>query len=76
MTKQENQEDPNSCWNKAHPDEPIFILLARDDEAYELVREWRRRRIKSRKNKPEDPEMRQALTVAIDMEYYNAAKKR
>lgn len=40
MTKQENIDDPNSCWNKAEPDEPIFILRANDMAAPELVLWW------------------------------------
>jgi len=30
----------DSCLAKAHPDEPIFVLLARDVLAADIVREW------------------------------------
>ena len=41
-TKQEALSDPNSCWNKAAPDEPVFILRARDMTSPFLVRQWAR----------------------------------
>ena len=31
------------CLKKADPDEPVFVLLARDPLAADLVREWARR---------------------------------
>lgn len=40
MTKQEQINDPNSCWNKAKPDEEVFVLLARDLAAPNTIREW------------------------------------
>lgn len=30
MTKRENIDDPNSCWNKAADDEILFILRDKD----------------------------------------------
>jgi hypothetical protein len=35
-----NNPGPNSCYAKAHPDEPMFVLLARDPLAPPLVRRW------------------------------------
>jgi hypothetical protein len=35
-----NNPGPNSCYAKAKPDEPMFVLLARDPLASELVRWW------------------------------------
>jgi hypothetical protein len=32
------------CYAKAEPDEPMFVLLARDSAAPGLVREWAQRR--------------------------------
>jgi hypothetical protein len=32
------------CYNKALPDEPMFVLLARDPQFAKLVREWAQRR--------------------------------
>ena len=38
--KSEELNNPNSCFNKVAPDEPIFILRAQDAYAPELVRYW------------------------------------
>ena len=32
------------CYEAADPDEPMFVLLARDPDAPRLVREWARNR--------------------------------
>lgn len=40
MLKREELADPNSCFNKAKDDEPIFVLLARDPIAAEMVLAW------------------------------------
>jgi hypothetical protein len=32
------------CYNAAQPDEPVFVLLARDPDFQRLVREWAHRR--------------------------------
>lgn len=39
-----NRPGPFDCHAKAHPDEPMFVLLGRDPMAPALVREWARRR--------------------------------
>lgn len=42
-----NNPGPYDCYGKAHPDEPMFVLLGRDPQAGLLVRTWiaiRRRR--------------------------------
>jgi hypothetical protein len=39
-TKQENIDDPNSYWNRAIQNEPIFILRSSDRIAPALIREW------------------------------------
>lgn len=33
---------PYDCYAKAEPDEPMFILLARDRAAPHLIRKWAR----------------------------------
>lgn len=35
-----NNPGERDCYAKAAPDEPMFILLARDQTAPELVRQW------------------------------------
>jgi hypothetical protein len=39
-TKHAAYDDPNSCFNAAYDDEPIFILRANDETAPHLVRAW------------------------------------
>lgn len=39
-TKAQNLADPNSCWNKAADDEPVFVLRAKDSAAPAVVRHW------------------------------------
>jgi hypothetical protein len=34
------KEEGDSCYEKAEPDEPIFVLRAQDILAPEMVREW------------------------------------
>jgi len=34
------------CYENALPDEPMFILLARDPDFWRLVHKWARRRMK------------------------------
>lgn len=35
-----NNPAPNDCYHKAAPDEPMFVLLARDPHAPALVEAW------------------------------------
>lgn len=39
-----NQPGKFDCYNNALPDEPMFVLLARDPEFYDLVHQWARKR--------------------------------
>lgn len=34
------KNDPNGCFQRALPDEPLFTLLARDPDAPRLIRLW------------------------------------
>lgn len=36
----EDNPDPHECLDKALPDEPMFVLLARDTCAPHTVRQW------------------------------------
>lgn len=42
-TKVENILDPQSCWNRAENEEPVFILRANDYEAPAVVIMWANR---------------------------------
>jgi len=53
------------CYSKAEPDEPMFVLLARDKGAPELVRKWARDR--RQKGEPE-AKIEEAFACADAME--------
>lgn len=59
------------CYENAKPDEPMFVLLARDPSAPALVEEWARRRgeLIDRGEKPESdrPMIAEALSCATAM---------
>lgn len=40
MLKRQELLDPKSCLNKAAPDEPVFVLRAKDAAAAQTVRLW------------------------------------
>lgn len=40
MIKNQELLDPKSCLNKAAPDEPIFVLRAKDKLAPQTIRHW------------------------------------
>lgn len=40
MKKEDELRNPNSCFNKAAHDEPIFVLRANDPIAAQTVRLW------------------------------------
>jgi hypothetical protein len=42
MKKRDEIEQPSSCLNKAHEDEPVFVLRANDPIAPEAVETWAR----------------------------------
>jgi hypothetical protein len=69
MKKQDEMNDPKSCWNKAKGDELLFVLLERDMDAPETIRFWVNKRIARRKNKLEDPQMQEALALADQMDH-------
>ena len=40
MTKAEELRNPHGCLNRAAPDEPVFVLRAKDPIAAQVVRLW------------------------------------
>lgn len=57
------------CYDAAEPDEPMFVLLARDPIAPELVRRWARER---RKLNGESAKTREADACADAMESWHS----
>ena len=70
MTKKEERENPNSCWNKAKEDEPIFITLGHDIAAPATILEWVHARISYGENWVEDAQIREALKFIEKMRAY------
>jgi hypothetical protein len=68
MLKRDELERPGSCWNKAHDDERLFVLLGRDEAAPTAIRAWIDERIKIGKNVPGDAQIMEALECAQLME--------
>lgn len=73
-TKEQNMNDPNSCWNKAAPDEKMFILLGRDPIAPITILNWCNERVKAGLNKPEDEKIKNAMAIASKMAQEQLAK--
>lgn len=69
MTKRENIENENSCWNKADCDELLFILKAKKDKAMPAtIRFWIEERIRLGMNKRDDPKLVSAEALAQRIE--------
>lgn len=61
MLKSDELADPNSCFNRAKPDEFVFVLLERDETAADAISYWVSRRIATGKNLPSDPQILSAI---------------
>lgn len=68
MIKRDEIEDTESCLNKAHDGERLFVLLARDPAAPVAIRAWIAERIRLGKNAPGDEQIREAYECASFME--------
>jgi hypothetical protein len=68
MLKRDELEDTNSCLNKAHAGERLFVLLSRDPAAPIAIRAWITERIRLGKNAPGDEQIREAYECAALME--------
>jgi hypothetical protein len=73
MRKRDELTNPTSCINRAHPDELTFVLLGRDVSAPAAIRAWVDSRLNHGKNKPDDPQIMDALRTAnvMDLERDN-----
>jgi len=58
----------SGCMAKARDDEMTFVLLGRDEDAPDTIRDWIRRRIRRGKNQPGDPKIVEAAECARTME--------
>jgi len=71
MRKLQELTDPNSCLNKAHEDELLFVLLARDPAAPVAIRAWINERCRLGKNSPDDAQIEEAEQCARRMESHD-----
>lgn len=68
MRKRDELTNPASCLNRAGDDELTFVLLGRDAAARATIRFWVEQRILLGKNRPDDPQVVEALACAEGME--------
>jgi len=68
MNKLEQLKNPTSCLNKASPDEPVFVLRAKDPVAAMAVRHW----ATMAQDEHEMAKIASALKVAEEMEQWRA----
>ena len=68
MIKRDELNDYQSCFNKAHDGERLFVLLARDPAAPSAIRAWIAERIRLGKNVAGDEQIREAFECANLME--------
>lgn len=64
MIKKNEVSLPDSCLNKAHDHEMIFVLLQRDAATADTIRFWVQKRIALGKNNPADAQVVEALACA------------
>lgn len=64
MIKSLELSDPGSCLNKAAPDEPVFVLRAKDLKAAQAVRLWAAMAVGCH----EDDKISEALALADQMD--------
>ncbi len=68
MRKIDEVEQPTSCFNKAAPEEPLFVLRAKDRLAANMVRAWAATAENSGTHEPE--KIAQARALADQMDEY------
>ena len=75
MMGTKNNPAPFDCYANAEPDEPMFVLLARDPAAAGLVRGWVYARMAQGLNRRDDPQITEALDCAAAMEAWREANR-
>lgn len=68
MRRYEEMERSDSCFNRAHENEWVFVLLGRDAAAPATIRYWCAQRVSLGKNQVDDPQITEALRCAEAME--------
>lgn len=68
MIKRDELRHPTSCLNKAAPDEPVFVLRAKDPLAAQTVRHW----ATMAQGEHEDHKREEAVKLADEMDQWRA----
>lgn len=68
MRRKDEFSKAKTCFNNAHSEEMIFVLLGRDSAAPAAIRAWVNERIKQGKNVKGDMQTEEALDCARTME--------
>lgn len=68
MLKRDELADPGSCLNRARDDERVFVLLERDVATPDTIRFWADRRVAIGRNRPDDPQIIDAMVCADEIE--------
>jgi len=68
MLKRDEMLNPASCLLRAHENEMIFVLLARDVAAANTIRYWAAERVRLGRNHPSDEQIQEALECANEMD--------
>lgn len=74
MIKRQEVLNSESCFNKAAEDELMFTLLGRDASAPVAIRAWAAERVRRGKNQKDDPQIKEALEVANQIELLHPPK--
>lgn len=67
-TKAELIADPNSCWNQAADDAPVFVMIPTDSTAPETIRSWAGRLVRTSLASSSAAKAMDALEVAEHFE--------
>lgn len=63
----DENDDPESCWNRAGDEEMLFVLLGRDPAAPVAIDAWIQERIKLGLNTHDDEQIAEARECAATM---------
>jgi hypothetical protein len=68
VRKIEEIKNPASCFNRAHSEELMFVLLERDPAAAIAIGAWIEARIRLGKNAADDAQVREAREILCAMQ--------
>lgn len=73
MRKRDEQIDPESTWNRAAQDEPLFVIRAKDKLSASMVRMWAEAAAMTGAHELE--KIQEARAIAENMEIWRAASE-